>query len=120
MFELIVSSMLVTLTSYRSVPNQTDSTPYITSIGHRVSEEGMAVSQDLIRNKKVCYGDVVLIDSGIGYESRVVNDTMNKRHKNWVDIWVKTYEEEALIGLRKGQTVYVIQSETRCCRKPCK
>lgn len=79
------------VTAYRSVPNQTDDSPYITSIGERVCKDGVAVSQDLLKSKKIKYGDWLYIE-GIGLKR--VNDTMNIRFKNHIDVWVKTYEEE--------------------------
>lgn len=113
----------ITITSYRSVPGQTDATPYYTSTGERVSKGGAAVSQDLLCkacrrlhhrcahpevNGKMHYGDCLYID-GIGF--KVVNDCMGKfkhykvktRHglksrfikqNNWLDIWVPAYKDE--------------------------
>lgn len=88
----------MTITSYRSVPNQTDSSPWITSIGERVNNHGIAVSQDLLRSGKVHYGDTLLIE---GYGLKTVNDCMNARIKNAVDIWVATKEEEHKVGVRR-------------------
>lgn len=103
----------VTLTSYRSVPNQTDSSPFITSIGHHVHAYGAAVSQDLLASGEICYGDVVLIP---GHGLRVINDTMNKRHKRWIDLWVATYAEEKSVGMRRiAPTVW--RSPDRYCPK---
>jgi 3D (Asp-Asp-Asp) domain-containing protein len=107
-------ALVVTVTSYRPVTWQTDDSPWTTSIGQRVSETGVAVSQDLIANGTACYGDTLVIP---GFGHRVVNDTMNPRHKNHVDIWVRYPHEEAQIGWRKNVEVYVIQAENRRCRK---
>lgn len=79
------------VTAYRSVPEQTDSSPYLTSIGERVCKDGVAVSQDLLKSKKIKYGDWVYIE-GIGLKR--VNDTMHSRFKNHVDVWVRTLDEE--------------------------
>lgn len=94
------------VTAYRSVPNQTDSTPFHTSTGEHVSPYGVAVSQDLIcplckRLKKRCgnppdgskvhYGDLVLIQ-GVGF--KFVNDLMSERHRNRFDVWVATLRDE--------------------------
>lgn len=79
------------VTSYRSVPSQTDDTPYITSIGEKVCRDGVAVSQDLLKSNKIKYGDWLYIE-GVGLKR--VNDTMNKRYKNHIDVWVSTLEEE--------------------------
>ncbi len=86
-------------TSYRSVPNQTDDSPYITSIGERVNCHGVAVSQDLLASGKVKYGDWLYIE-GIGL--KCVNDTMNKRFKNRIDIWVGSLEEEREFHRKNG------------------
>lgn len=80
-----------TVTSYRSIPQQTDNSPFITSIGERVCKDGIAASQDLIRNGVVRYGDWVFIED-VGFKR--VTDTMNKRHTNRFDVWVGTLEEE--------------------------
>lgn len=97
---LLAMSLLgsMTVTSYRSVPAQTDSSPYVTSIGEKVNKSGVAVSQDLLKRGVVKYGDILYIE---GYGLKVVNDTMNPRHTNHCDIWVATYAEEKKIGTRK-------------------
>ncbi len=106
--------MTVSVTSYQSLKSQTDSTPFITSIGDRVSNAGCAVSHDLLKAKVICYGDAVQIPNlGI----RIVNDTMNIRIKRSIDIWVPSYEAEKLIGLRLNQVITVIKSPQRRCRK---
>lgn len=87
----------VTLTSYRSEKAQTDSSPYSTSIGERVTIRGCAVSQDLLQSGKIKYGDLLYIE-GFGY--RFCNDTMNVRMKNSVDLWVQNLAQEKQIGVR--------------------
>lgn len=81
------------MTSYRSVPEQTDSSPYYTSIGERVHPHGVAVSQDLLKRRggPINYGDILYIED-IGF--KVVNDCMNARHKNHIDVWVSTLKKE--------------------------
>lgn len=81
------------VTSYRSVVEQTDSSPFFTSIGERVNAGGVAVSQDLLKKNggPLDYGDYIYIEY-IGIKR--VNDCMNIRHKNSFDVWVATHEEE--------------------------
>lgn len=79
------------ITGYRSVPQQTDNSPFITSIGERVTKDGVAVSQDLLESKKVKYGDWLYVE-GVGLKR--VNDTMHPRHKNHIDVWLPTLEAE--------------------------
>lgn len=103
------------LTSYRSLPNQTDDTPYYTSIGERVHPHGVAVSRDLLcplakdkykihnRNKclyrsKLHYGDWLYVE---GFGLKTVNNVMAARHKGRIDVWVSSYPQEKQIGTRK-------------------
>lgn len=88
---LYLGSMVVT--SYRSVPNQTDDSPFHTSTGEHVCKHGVAVSQDLLEKNggPLNYGDWIYIE-GIGVKQ--VNDCMNKRYKKQLDIWVVSYEDE--------------------------
>lgn len=95
MNELVLLTLFVgnlTLTSYRSVKEQTDSSPYLTSIGERVNNHGVAVSQDLLRSGAVRYGDLLYIE-GQGF--KVVNDTMNSRINKSIDVWLETEAEES-------------------------
>lgn len=98
---LIMAAILIgslQVTAYRSVPQQTDSSPFTTSIGERVTIRGCAVSQDLLSKNggPFNYGDLLYIE-GVGF--RFVNDTMNVRNKKHIDLWVPTYQEEKKIGV---------------------
>lgn len=99
------------VTSYRSVPNQTDNTPFITATGEHVHSNGVALSRDLLERwgGPVKYGDTVYID---GFGFKVVNDCMNKRHKKHLDIWVKTYQEEKQIGWQRKK-VWLIKKQEK-------
>lgn len=112
------------MTSYRSVPAQTDSSPLYTSTGERTSISGVAVSWDLLCGAcrkahrrcrepemtewKLHYGDCLYVDQ-IGF--RIVNDIMGKhkrykistkdgikrvfkRQNQWIDVWVQEYKDE--------------------------
>lgn len=95
------------VTAYRSVPSQTDSSPFITSTGERVSADGCAVSQDLLRvnGGPFEYGQWIYIE-GVGW--RRINDCTNKRLRKHIDLWVKTRHEEHQVWRRfKNQTVGV-------------
>lgn len=101
----------LTVTSYRPIPAQTDSSPMFTSTGERVRDGGIAVSQDLLckrcrkihrrcsstaENKYLHYGDSIYIEKYRRFF--VVNDTMHERHKRHVDILVFTKPEEKRVG----------------------
>lgn len=115
----------LTVTSYRSVPEQTDSSPFYTSTGERVKAGGVAVSRDLLCGacrrlhrrclrpdypKKLHYGDWLYVD---GYGFKYINDVMGatsttnvggRRHTrtitNQIDMWVRTPAEEKAVGFR--------------------
>lgn len=102
---------ILTVTSYRPVAEQTKpecTSRYhcTTSIDDGVTKFGVAVSQDLLKAGRVHYGDVLWID-GFGY--RIVNDCMNARIKNAVDMMVFTRNEEKRVGTRTIK-VYVISN----------
>jgi 3D (Asp-Asp-Asp) domain-containing protein len=103
---ILISTMSCTVTSYRSVPEQTDDTPYNTSIGLHVRKGFCAVSQDLL-GKEIHYGDVLYVEI-LGKHKELsrscfVADTMNKRIKRGIDFWVATKAEERAIDVRRGR-----------------
>jgi hypothetical protein len=134
--KLVLIAVLIgklTVTSYRSVPSQTDSTPFHTSTGAHVEPGGAAVSRDLLcgacrklhkrckhpeYKKKIHYGDWLFVE---GYGFRFVNDCMSntstirvngKRKRriitNQIDIWVSSYKEEKTVNVKQLE-VYKIQ-----------
>lgn len=104
---------VLTVTSYMSVPSQTDSTPHRTAINHRTHPLGVAVSRDLLQSGEACYGDVLYVE---GFGLRVVNDTMNIRHERSLDLFVETKAEEGYVGTQRLR-VWVMQSPVRACTR---
>jgi len=119
----------ITVTSYQPLRSQTDDSPYRTSINARVNDNGVAVSRDLLcpmalskslyikrhkanvcRIKRIHYGDSLYIQ---GFGFKIVNDCMNARHKNHVDIFVWTKSEERAIGTRSKVKVWRLYEEAQ-------
>lgn len=103
------------VTSYRSVPNQTDDSPFFTAIGERVHPFGMALSRDLLARwgGPVKYGDVVMIE-GVGLKR--VNDVMNARHKQRGDVWVSSLNDERAFHKKfknRKLKVWLIKGESK-------
>lgn len=99
--ELVLLGTL-TVTSYQPIPAQTkpecvDRHHCETSIGDGITMYGCAVSQDLLHSGRVHYGDALWVP---GFGWRVVNDTMNARITNSVDLLVFTRVEEKRVGVR--------------------
>lgn len=105
---MVIETLLLgvlTVTSYRAVPEQTKPDcrgryECTTSVGDNVSEAGVAVSQDLLKAGIVSYGDIVCVDL---FGCRVVNDCMASRHHKHLDLFVYTKQEEKHIGTRHLQ-----------------
>lgn len=103
---------ILQVTAYQPVPQQTRPGcngihDCFTSIGDVPTKFGAAVSQDLLKNGTVHYGDSICVE---GFGCRSVNDTMNKRHKNAVDLMVWTHIEEKVFGVRHLK-VYIVRWE---------
>lgn len=118
MIELLLSLIFVTnvqVTGYRSLSSQTDDSPFITSTGERVGPHGVAISQDLLSQNggPIHYGDYVYIE-GVGI--KYVNDCLNKRIHNAVDIWCATHMEEHRIWKKfenKKMKLYLIKNKEK-------
>lgn len=116
---LIVWLGTMTVTSYQPIPAQTkpecrNRYDCTTSIDDGITQFGVAVSQDLLQNGTVKYGDVLNVP---GFGLRVVNDCMGltrcvKRDANRecirrapqtraIDLMVFSYDEERKVGVRR-------------------
>lgn len=116
----------MTVTSYRSVPQQTDNSPCFTSTGERVNRVGVAISRDLLcgacrklHNRcarpdnptKLHYGDLLFIeDVGLKVVNDVMGDTKyNKSTKkrvkirNAIDVWVERFKDEQAFHRKFGR-----------------
>jgi 3D (Asp-Asp-Asp) domain-containing protein len=103
---------VLTVTSYRATPNQTkpecrSNHECTTSTGDTVSEQGAAISQDLLASGVVHYGDCVYLP---GFGFRILNDTMARRNRKALDLFVYFKNEERKIGVRHLK-VYLIKME---------
>ena len=87
---------------YNPTESQTDSSPHYTSIGEKVQEGIIAVSQDLL--DKVNYYDMVYIKELDRYF--YVMDCMHKKNKNSVDIFSWNLKQAHTFG-RHEFTLYL-------------
>ncbi|MBI3671612.1 3D domain-containing protein [Candidatus Azambacteria bacterium] len=81
------------ITAYSSTPDQTDDSPFIMASGKHVYD-GAVASNFLPLGTKVrfpeLYGDKVF----------VVEDRMNRRFQDRIDIWMPTRSEALTFGMR--------------------
>ncbi|WP_237724889.1 hypothetical protein [Deinococcus alpinitundrae] len=95
------ASRTVRATAYNSEVGQTDDSPFITATGTRVRPGVIALSRDLLRIFP--YGTrVTLHDSAGLLNGRVfiVEDTMNVRLANTIDIWMGSRAQALRWGVR--------------------
>lgn len=107
----------MTITSYQSVPSQTDSSPNYTSTGEWTHKGGIAASRDLMMRwgGLLNYGDYIYIeDVGIYKINDVMNSTSyDKVHhkrlpiKRSFDIWVANIQEEKSIGVQHHKAYFL-------------
>lgn len=73
----------ITITSYNNKAEQTDDTPHIMASNRMVYEGAVAISRDLKSKYDLKYGDI------LEHSTRffVIEDLMNERYKNRIDIF---------------------------------
>ncbi len=90
----------VWLTAYSSVPEQTDSTPFITA-------SGQLVRDGIIASNALPFGTLVKIPSIFGEKIFTVEDRMSKKKNGFMDIWMPTTQDAIDFGIRRVEVVVV-------------
>lgn len=91
-------TLSVYATAYNSVPEQTNDTPFITASG-TYTRDGVIAANFLP------FGTALKIPDIFGDKVFVVEDRMNERYADRIDIWTETVEEAKKFGLRKVRIV---------------
>lgn len=112
---LVLLSTFSFITAYQATPKQTKATCLdnwhcTTATGEPVIPSGCAVSQDLLKSGAVHYHDWLYVE-GHGY--CYVNDTMNHRHTNSVDLFAWRPEDEKAVKPHKAR-VYKLGRRNVC------
>jgi len=89
-----------TITAYSSTPDQTDSTPCITANGFNLCKHGQ---ENIIAANFLPFGAKVRIPDHFGDKIFIVQDRMNSRYKNRVDIWMKNRSSAKQWGIKYAQ-----------------
>jgi hypothetical protein len=110
----------VTITSYSSTVDQCDADPHITASMTKTQWGTVALSRDFLKRFEKEYkkknpdhvapfdwGDYVFLDYGDGFRHGPfhVEDTMDERKRNQVDVWRRTREEALEHGIKYGRLV---------------
>ncbi len=81
----------VWITAYSSTPEETDDTPFITA-------SGKTVRDGIVAANFLPIGCKIQIPSLFGNKTFVVEDRMNSRYKNSVDIWMTSKSKALYFG----------------------
>lgn len=87
------SYLVVPVTGYSSIPEETDETPFITASGKYVGK-GIVAANFLPLGTKVRFPE------RFGNQVFTVEDRMNKRFYKKIDIWFETKEEAKNFGVQ--------------------
>lgn len=85
--------IVMEVSAYNSLPEQTDSTPFITASNTQTRWGVVATNQ-------LPFGTKIKIPSVYGDQIFVVEDRMNTRYKNNVDIWMEKVSDARKFGRR--------------------
>ncbi len=87
-------TVTVTATAYSSSVDETDDTPFITA-------KGTYVRDGIIAANFLPFGTAVKIPGMFGDKIFVVEDRMNKRYTDRIDVWMPSKQEAFQFGKRK-------------------
>lgn len=94
----VVKTMRVFVTAYSSTPEQTDDTPFITASGKQVRE-------GIVATNLLPLGTKIKIPEFYGNKVFVVEDRMNPRNDQHVDVWFPSYWEARYFGIQRTSIV---------------
>lgn len=90
------------ITAYSSSPDETDDTPWITAY-NTLTRYGIVASNDLP------FGTKIRIPSIFGDKIFVVEDRLNERMRNVIDVWFSSKEEALEFGAYDNVLVEVLE-----------
>lgn len=100
----VVSVLSMRITAYASVPDETDSTPFITA-------DGTHVGPGEVASNILPFGTRIEIPALFGDEIFTVHDRMSPRIKNTIDIWMPSVAKAIYFGAQHT-TVVVLGDPT--------
>ncbi len=94
--------MFLTITGYSSSLDETDEDPWITAY-NTLARDGIAASNILP------FGTKIRIPSLFGDKIFVIEDKMNPRYRENLDIWFPTKEEAKKFGIHRDVLVEILE-----------
>ncbi len=89
-------TLKVYITAYSSRPEETDDTPFITASGKKVR-------LGIVASNFLPLGTVIKIPELFGDRTFIVEDRMNPRFKDRIDIWFPNHWEAKKFGVKKAK-----------------
>ena len=86
-------TMILSVTAYNSLPEQTDDTPFITA-SNTHTRDGIVAANFLP------FGTLVRIPEIYGNKIFIVEDRMNSKYHYHMDIWMEHYQDAVDFGLK--------------------
>lgn len=105
----VVSIHTVRITGYSSTPDQTDDTPFITASGAYV-RDGIIAANVYVNGRRIPFGTLVRIPEIYGDKIFIVEDRMNVRYTNNIDIWFPERSLAKTFGSKKAVIEIVEES----------
>jgi 3D (Asp-Asp-Asp) domain-containing protein len=104
----VVSTSLRAITAYTSEVGQCDESPCITANGFNVCKNG---KEDVIAANFLKFGTKVRIPELFGDRIFIVQDRMNRRFPNKVDVWMKDKSDAIHFGIKTARIEVVVENK---------
>jgi 3D (Asp-Asp-Asp) domain-containing protein len=99
-----IKTFAMRITAYASTPDETDDTPFITA-------NGTTVHDGVVASNILPFGTKIQIPELFGSKIFTVEDRMNRRIKNTIDVWMSNKPDATNFGVSQASVV-VLGNET--------
>ncbi len=99
---IVIRTIRMAATAYNSLPGQTDGSPFVTA-------SGSCVHDGIVASNAFPIGTKIRLPELFGDKVFTVEDRMNERYTNHVDIWMTSPEDARAFGLKHDVKLEVIQ-----------
>lgn len=96
-------TLTVQMSAYNSEVGQTDDSPFIMANGNHVHDGAVAANIIDANGRNIPFGTLIKIPSIYGDKIFIVEDRMNRRYTNNVDIWMESHADAIKFGRRTVQ-----------------
>ncbi len=105
-----VATYIVMASAYSSTPHQTDDSPFITANGEHVYWGGVAANIIDTNGRNIPFGTKLMIPDLFGDQIFTINDRMNRRYKNNLDVWFPNTADAREFGRKTIKIIIVAKN----------